>query len=443
MSAAQYNCSSASGQFRDQPRVLCRRGLRPDIDAHNLRTSLLIIPCSAKYCLLMKLRRLPEDFQVDEQTAFHSGPPGPYAVYRLTKRGIGTPEAIEEILRSWNLPRRRIAYGGLKDRHAVTTQHVTIHHGPHRSLRTATLHLEFLGTAARAFTAGDIDANRFHLVLRSLTRDELDGALAALPDIQRTGLPNYFDDQRFGSVTSDGEFVAAAWLKRDYERSLWLAFAAPTPFDQRDEREQKQLLRDHWGDWPACKAALARSHRRSVITFLADRPGDFKGAWARVRQDLRSLYLSAFQSQLWNQMAGRWIASATPHTIPIEFKTQILPFPSEVPAEQWAQLQDIKLPLPSGREQASGPIAELLNDVLKQHKLETRDLRVRYPKDSFFSKGWRHIAIPMLDLKFHADRDELDPDHHKLELDFQLPRGSYATILVKRLMLQGDDNEGE
>ncbi|MFN9985251.1 MAG: tRNA pseudouridine(13) synthase TruD, partial [Pirellula sp.] len=77
----------------------------------------------------MKLKSQPEDFQVDEQTTIRPTT-GPYALYRLTKRGMGTPEAISEILHHWNLPRNRISYGGLKDRHASTTQYVSIAHGP-------------------------------------------------------------------------------------------------------------------------------------------------------------------------------------------------------------------------------------------------------------------------------------------------------------------------
>ena len=91
----------------------------------------------------MKLRRLPEDFQVDEQTDFElSG--GPFAVYRLTKRSIGTPEAIASIVERWKVPRRRISYGGLKDRHAITSQHLTIQHGPKKPLRQSSFELSYL-----------------------------------------------------------------------------------------------------------------------------------------------------------------------------------------------------------------------------------------------------------------------------------------------------------
>lgn len=83
----------------------------------------------------MKLKRLPEDFHVEELPVVAQGEPrGRFVYYRLTKRGLGTLEAIEAISRRWNVPGRRISYGGLKDRHAVTVQYLTIFEGPERPL---------------------------------------------------------------------------------------------------------------------------------------------------------------------------------------------------------------------------------------------------------------------------------------------------------------------
>src|SRR4051812_50207280 len=62
----------------------------------------------------MKLKRLPEDFQVEELPLVAPGEQGRFAFYRLSKRGIGTLEAVEAICRRWNLAGRRGSYGGPK-----------------------------------------------------------------------------------------------------------------------------------------------------------------------------------------------------------------------------------------------------------------------------------------------------------------------------------------
>src|SRR6185436_18845814 len=96
----------------------------------------------------MKLRRLPEDFAVEELADFPADG-GPFALYRLSKRSLGTMEAVQAVAQRWKLPPRRISYGGLKDRHAVTGQIVTIENGPRRGLEQTGFALSYLGQAAR------------------------------------------------------------------------------------------------------------------------------------------------------------------------------------------------------------------------------------------------------------------------------------------------------
>lgn len=383
----------------------------------------------------MKLKRLPEDFQVAELSAFGTTG-GPFACYRLTKRSQGTPEVIEAILRRWNLARGQVGYGGLKDRHAVTVQYVTVKNGPRRDLHEKSFDLVYLGQAQRAFGPQDISGNRFRITLRDLTPDAERQARTALEQASQGGVPNYFDDQRFGSLGQSGEFVAQPWCLGNYERAVWLALADPNSHDRPDEREQKRLLREHWGDWKTCKGALARSHRRSIVTFLADRPGDFRGAIARVRIDLRGLYLSAFQSALWNRILGQWIRRICPAEglSDVRLESGAVPFFRSLEPDQIAALRSTTLPLPSARTKLEpGPIADVVTDVLREAGLELRQVRVKYPRDSFFSKGNRAAAISLGQVTEFAETDDLHPGRRKLTLGFDLPRGSYATIVVKRL----------
>ena len=388
----------------------------------------------------MKLKRLPEDFQVDELADVPTIG-GPFALYRLTKRSQGTPEAIDEILRRWKLPRQRVSYGGLKDRHALTTQYVTIKHGPPRTLREKSLTLEHLGFVPRPFEPKDIAGNRFHIVMRDLTEPEMQQALTALDEARVDGIPNYFDDQRFGSVGFSGEFVARPWCLGDYERTLWLALADANPHDRPDEREQKRILRDQWGDWKACKAALERSHRRSIVTYLVDKPTDFRGAVARLRVDLRSLYLAAFQSSLWNRVLAAWVRQVCrpDQLTDVDLKLGSIPFFGALVAEQRQQLHELELPLPSARLKLEpGPVADVVERVLAESGLELRQVRVKYPRDSFFSKGWRTAIVVPRGISHELAGDELYAGRQKLTLGFDLPRGAYATMLVKRLTAIGE-----
>ncbi|MEZ6032172.1 MAG: tRNA pseudouridine(13) synthase TruD [Planctomycetaceae bacterium] len=388
----------------------------------------------------MKLRRLPEDFQVDELTRVIAGG-GPFAFYRLTKKSIGTPEAISAISDRWRIQRKRISFGGLKDRHAVTSQHLTIHNGPRKSLQQTSFNLEYLGQTTSSFTPADFHANRFQLVLRDMQDTEIRQAAAAIEQVRLTGLPNYFDDQRFGSLGESGDWMARAWCRSDWERALWLAIADPHRNDSASEKQQKQQLREFWGQWSECQKRLDHSPRRRIVDHLANsvkagRHPDFRGALTRICVDLRGLYLSAYQSALWNRWLTRVIENqtGTVTVAPFDLLSGRGVFPLTVSPEAAAALRDTELQLPCARiDRPAGLPGELLDIVLREEDIQLRELRVKYPRDSFFSKGLRRAIVNPESLSSMVHADELHEHSWKLLLSFELPRGSYATILVKRL----------
>ena len=163
---------------------------------------------------------------------------------------------------------------------------------------------------------------------------------------------------------------------------------------------------------------------------------DYRGALARISVDLRGLYLSAFQSALWNRLLTRFQeAVCDPGALQkFDLLSGRCVFPVNPDAHQIETLLQTELPLPCARiERPEGMIGDLLDEVLKQEQIELREIRVKYPRDSFFSKGLRRAIIRPVGLLSHTSADDLHPQQSKLTLSFELPRGSYATILVKRL----------
>jgi tRNA pseudouridine13 synthase len=385
----------------------------------------------------MKLKRQPEDFRVEELPLVEGGDFGRFAFYRLTKRGVGTLEALEEIRRRWNLSARQVSYGGLKDRHAVTIQYLTILDGPDRGFRERGLDLEPLGRLPRPYGPDQFRGNRFTVVLRDLSAAKAEAARVALDQLPRDGLPNYFDDQRFGSVGFGGDFIGRAWLVGEHEEALRLAIAEPNPNDRPDARDEKAILRDCWGNWAEAKGRLPRSHARSLVTYLVDHPTDFRGAFARVRRELRSLYFSAFQSHLWNLQLARLIERTThpDQRELVEFKVASLPIHRGLDPDQAALLSSAKLPLPASRTPLpdEGPVRDAVLEVVAGFGLTWEQLRVKHLKDVYFSKGVRPALFFAEGLTQEAQPDDLYPGRVKIALGFELPKGAYATLVVKRV----------
>ena len=150
----------------------------------------------------MKFKQSPDDFQVEELTDVVPGERGVFALYRLEKHNWTTPDALALLRRRWHIEPRRLSYGGLKDRHASTIQYLSVAYGPRRNLNQQGVTITYLGQTESPYTSQNIRSNRFAIVLRQLTTEEADRILAAIEEVRRDGLPNYFDDQRFGSINS-------------------------------------------------------------------------------------------------------------------------------------------------------------------------------------------------------------------------------------------------
>src|SRR5439155_19984465 len=197
--------------------------------------------------------------------------------------------------------------GGLKDRHAATLQYLSIFRGPRRGLNQQNVILHYLGQIERPYSSEAIRGNRFAITLRNLAADAAERVVHAADEVRRDGLANYFDDQRFGSVGPDGVFIGKHMVLGRYDDALNLALTAPYEFDRAADRRAKAILIDCWGRWAECKDRLPPGHTRALVDYLRHDPADFRGAVVRLRPELQGLYLSAYQSHLWNRILAGWL----------------------------------------------------------------------------------------------------------------------------------------
>jgi tRNA pseudouridine13 synthase len=222
-----------------------------------------------------------------------------------------------------------------------------------------------------------------------------------------------------------------------FENALRLALAAPYEYDRAAQKREKEALTRLWGDWPACKAALPRGHARSLVDYLCTHPTDFRGAVARLRPELQGLYLSAYQSHLWNRMLARWLPERFPPDclVLVSQRLGVVPAPRAVPPDLAGEWEALRLPLPSARLKPD-PMANwrpIVDEVLSEEGLTLDRMRVPGLQKPFFSRGDRAGCVKPGDLSWEFAGDERHAGREKLILRFNLPRGSYATMLVKRV----------
>lgn len=384
----------------------------------------------------MKLKQHAEDFHVEELTDVLPDEDGPYAFYRLEKRGWTTPDAVAVIRRRWKLEVRRVAYAGLKDRHAHTIQYFTVFHGPRRNLRQHNIGVRYLGQVHNPYKSEAIRGNRFGIILRSLGRDEVSAIEASLSGVRADGVPNYFDDQRFGSARG-GEFIARLLVLGRLEDALRMALTAPYEFDRAEKKKEKTIIRSRWGDWATLRADLLPGQAQKIVDFLARHPTDLRGALLRLPPDLRGLHMSAYQGYLWNRILARWLRLHIPNDQLTKIHTNMgeLPAHRRLDDAQRRLLADTRLPLPSARMQLdpSDPYQPLVETVLAEDGITLEKMKLIGMREMFFSKGDRAaLCLPEM-LQSEVGDDERNHGRTRVKLTFDLPRGCYATLIVKRL----------
>ncbi len=385
----------------------------------------------------MKIKCLPQDFQVHEQTLCVATKLGHFSFYKLEKENWTTHDALNLLRRKWNINSASLSYGGLKDRHATTSQYFTIQRGPERCFAQMGIRVTYLGRLGHAFGPRDISGNRFDLVLRDLTESEIEPLRNNLEGIKNFGLINYFDDQRFGSVPRSGKFIAKEMILGNFEEALRLALTAPYEHDLAKDKKEKEILNKYWLRWVECKQNLERGHARSLVDYLVSHPDDFRGACLRLRPDLRSLYLFAYQSKIWNRLVATWMEDNIPKSelIYLQLKTDSLPSPITIPDSLRSDWNSLTFPYPSARlKMPEGAFyTAALEKVMSKEGFPLQEMKIRQMQKPFFAKGERALVSFPKDLTYEMGSDELHPQKWKASVSFQLPAGSYATMLIKRL----------
>jgi tRNA pseudouridine13 synthase len=144
----------------------------------------------------------PEDFFVDELPAYSPSGDGAHTFVRIEKIGLTTAEAVARLARALGVKADDAGMAGQKDRQAQTRQWISLPAvEPGRALGAVVDGVRVLEAARHGhkLRTGHLAGNRFVLTVRGVVADGEARARAILERLARDGLPNYFGQQRFGA----------------------------------------------------------------------------------------------------------------------------------------------------------------------------------------------------------------------------------------------------
>lgn len=149
------------------------------------------------------MRTTDDDFWVDEEPAYLPSGAGDHIYVHIEKRGLTTRHAAGAIARALSINERDIGIAGMKDRHAVTRQWLSL---PPPLTPEVVRVLAIDGIAilevsrhTNKLRTGHVRANRFRLVVRGVVDGAADLASRVLARLaEPPGAPNWYGEQRFG-----------------------------------------------------------------------------------------------------------------------------------------------------------------------------------------------------------------------------------------------------
>ncbi len=164
-----------------------------------------------------RIKASPEDFRVDEVPAYPASGSGPHLYLRVEKRGRTTRDMAGALARALGVPERDAGYAGLKDREAVTTQWLSfpVARDPDpASLCGEGYRILETSRHSNKLRPGHSRGNRFSVVVRGGDLERARGCARALGE---RGLPNFFGTQRFGAGGKNAEIGKLLVLGRTGE----------------------------------------------------------------------------------------------------------------------------------------------------------------------------------------------------------------------------------
>ncbi|WP_295020916.1 tRNA pseudouridine(13) synthase TruD [Sulfurimonas sp.] len=162
------------------------------------------------------------DFVVDEIPLAGFLGRGNYLILHVSKVELTTWDMIAIFAEFLAIPAEKIGYAGLKDKHATTSQYLSVE-TKYENLLKKFQHkqIKILSTIrhSHSIRMGDLAGNRFSINLHEVDNIDAGKIEKIARKIAKTGLPNYFGYQRFGrdadSINQANEMIKGELFVED------------------------------------------------------------------------------------------------------------------------------------------------------------------------------------------------------------------------------------
>lgn len=385
-----------------------------------------------------------------------------YTLFNVTKVKKDTIEVARILANNLQIPLNHISYSGLKDHRAITVQQMTIKGNvinKLKKIKIRNLFIRAIRSRKHNLMLGDNWGNNFSIILRNLTDDgNLRENIEQIKNrIENFGVPNFYGIQRFGIYRPNthmiGKFILLRKYKEAVEEFLTRIFTSTDTVNVDPRMDYSDILE-------ALKSLdeVPRyfNYEQILLDYLKDHDRDFKGSLLQLPKDLASLLISAYQSYLFNKALSERIRQG--YTINKPEIGDLI----GILDEEMGHLTKIKYvyddilkkhldkAIKLKRAVIIAPIVGYETDLDPSHFMSsiyekimreegiTKDV---FKFDDFFDIDYpgtyRGISIKPRGFQLvKIEDDELNPGKKSARIEFDLLRGTYATIVIREFLKQ-------
>ena len=402
------------------------------------------------------IKTIPADFNVREITNRTEREEGKYLIAELTKENWDTHGVIREIAHRLRVSRNRIGFAGTKDKFAVTKQKISIWSTEENELarvNIADVSLDVIGRSNKAVSLGDLYGNEFEIVIRGVegryeaVKDKIDAITNEIGT--NGGIANFFGVQRFGITRPITHVVGKYLIKGDINGAVMSYISDIFPGESEAAKQARMLCKS--GKLKESLKLMPLRYERAMLNALIKNDGDSLSAFHSLPKNLQKLFVHAYQSYLFNIILSQRMKRNLPFNVAIAgdvvcFHNEFgFPDPDKVERVTEDKIGGMNRLLKRGRafvtvpicgyetEFADGVVGAIERKVLEEEAIELDNFYIeKMPELS--SKGTSRPVLLPVDLKAEISDDELNPGQLKVKLNFFLPKGAYATVLLREYM---------
>ena len=259
------------------------------------------------------IKERPEDFVVEERPLFRPSGRGDHTIALIEKRATPTFDALLFLSKGAKVSERVIGYAGLKDARAVARQYVSLPKCPPKrllDLRHRKLRVLSAVRNEKPLKIGHLRGNRFTIKIRGADLSRVEAARTVLETLVARGMPNAYGGQRYGT-RQDGHLLGRAMLHEDWRGLVDQLLGRPMKLEMNPLMVQAREAYDA-GDLKGAYDLFPIKHRteKKAAGVLA-RGGSPKEAYEAVGKGPRRIWLSAWQSYLFNRVLDARVRDGT------------------------------------------------------------------------------------------------------------------------------------